>query len=529
MSTEKPRPLTGYRENQETKKDTPIDPKKFQEAMSKVSESDASQQGKKRHLKKTEEEGEEEVEAGDELPSPGAEFSDIMSGKSSSDGLLAPQTPQNTRAATTESSSDQFTLESDDHSEAPSSSESASAPSKAPVESQPASSEPPSYVESPLVSETEEETQVNELEQEPGMAPPEPVETEPYFNLEEETPKLHENESPSNVHETQKPKETEHTDSPKRVKKKQTKDTSLLADKHPSTAQIAKKKQIKNPDIHVEKGKKEAIDPAADTSAKPVDEKKEAPKVDKPPQQTQKAAEPTQPSPLDSSQNKVQHPIEKTPLSETPHETKKLHAPKEHEKTSASDAAAEKASMGGKSLDLESGFSHDHQGKEDDSDDKIIDPSGAITPEPSQFQPDISKMPETPAYTHLNPNVFELFERMVGTMMIQIHDKGHTQTTVTINMKGSIFDGSKIILDHYSSAPNSFNVEIATTAKGRELLMDNLNLLTKSFEQSDANFNVNRLRPVLLESHKEDFTRKEATSGDKDDSEGQRGGQGQSQ
>lgn len=525
MSTEKPRPLTGYRETQETKKDTPVDPKKFQEAMSKVTESDQTEQGKKRHFKKTEEEGEEELDAASELPSPGAGFTDIMSGKSKGEDLLAPKTPQNLKSATTETNSSQFTLEHSDESEAPKAS-ARSSEEPATTQAQ-ASSAPPEYVESPLAQGPSEEAPAPEEPEEPGMAPSTPIYGE-NIGFDEDLEEPEEMTSP-----TQATQPQEDSKSPQRVQKKKTKDESLLSEKTKSTAQIAKEKEKKSPEIRVETKPKELMEKEETPEALPKEEAPVAKKAEKEMMPSDALAEKlekkekmhaegktVEPKPLQKQEKEVEAAAKQGEAPFTPKEEKDLQTPKEKEKISASDEAAKDASLGGKSLDLETGFSEDHEKSDDDEDKENVDLSGAVAPDFSSFKPDMSSMPETPAYTNLNPEVYELFERMVGSMMIQVHDSGHTQTTVTINMQGSVFDGSKIILDHYSSAPNSFNVEIATTPQGRELLMDNMNLLQASFEQSELSFNINQMRPVLLESYRGDFTRKEAASGDEDDSSG---------
>ena len=96
---------------------------------------------------------------------------------------------------------------------------------------------------------------------------------------------------------------------------------------------------------------------------------------------------------------------------------------------------------------------------------------------------------------------------MVGVMTVEQH-KGITTTTVTINMKDSIFDGAEIILDHYSSAPNAFNLTIAASPQATALINANVDDLAAAFQQSKLAFEVNLRRPILLEEHQA-FKRKE--------------------
>jgi hypothetical protein len=96
---------------------------------------------------------------------------------------------------------------------------------------------------------------------------------------------------------------------------------------------------------------------------------------------------------------------------------------------------------------------------------------------------------------------------MVGLLTMEQHN-GVTTTTVTINMKDSVFDGAQIVLDHYSTAPNSFNLTIAGSPKAQELLNANIDNLAASFQASKLSFDVNIRKPVLLEEYQA-FKRKE--------------------
>ena len=88
-------------------------------------------------------------------------------------------------------------------------------------------------------------------------------------------------------------------------------------------------------------------------------------------------------------------------------------------------------------------------------------------------------------------------------------------------MKNSIFDGAQIILDHYSSAPNAFNVTIAASPEAQAVLNTNIDNLVASFEASKLSFQINLKRPVLLEEYQA-FKRKEKVEAEPDQEQEQK-------
>ena len=93
-----------------------------------------------------------------------------------------------------------------------------------------------------------------------------------------------------------------------------------------------------------------------------------------------------------------------------------------------------------------------------------------------------------------------------------------TTTTVTVNMKNSIFDGTQIIIDHYETAPNALNITIAGNPKAQEMINQNMTNLVASFEASKLSFQVNLRRPVLLEDY-QTFKRKEKVGAEQEQDE----------
>lgn len=122
----------------------------------------------------------------------------------------------------------------------------------------------------------------------------------------------------------------------------------------------------------------------------------------------------------------------------------------------------------------------------------------------------ISPIERTPApsYTSLNSEMFDLFERLIGLMTIE-QTKGVSTTTVTLNMPGSVFNGCQIVLEHYSTAPHAFNLELRGNPEAVQFFNDNLSDLSAAFQGSRLAFTINLRTPSLLEEHRPLIRRKE--------------------
>ncbi len=114
---------------------------------------------------------------------------------------------------------------------------------------------------------------------------------------------------------------------------------------------------------------------------------------------------------------------------------------------------------------------------------------------------------DTPAYATLSPEMFDLFEKLIGLMMIQ-SSKGVTTTTITLSMPGSLFDKCEILLEHYDTAPNSFNIQLLGNPAAVTLFTANLQGLTTSFTQGNYPFQVNLKKPALSAAHRPLIRRK---------------------
>lgn len=131
--------------------------------------------------------------------------------------------------------------------------------------------------------------------------------------------------------------------------------------------------------------------------------------------------------------------------------------------------------------------------------------------------PPVTPSPDTPIYSKLSPEIYELFEKMVGTIMIQDHS-GITSTTITLNMPDSIFDGAQVTFDQYKTAPNSYNLQFLGSPQAIEAFAANMADLVAAFKQGQHAFEVNILRPAL--SEKKPLIHRKGAAGNGGDSGG---------
>lgn len=120
-----------------------------------------------------------------------------------------------------------------------------------------------------------------------------------------------------------------------------------------------------------------------------------------------------------------------------------------------------------------------------------------------------------PLTPYLHPDIVPLFEKMVGTI-IQIQAQGITTTQVMLNspaFTSSIFFGSSITLEKYSTAPDSFNIFLRGPQQAVGVFNDNLPSLLDAFKKGNFDFKIGRLE---AEHERPLFKRKEKLAGDSD-------------
>jgi hypothetical protein len=129
-----------------------------------------------------------------------------------------------------------------------------------------------------------------------------------------------------------------------------------------------------------------------------------------------------------------------------------------------------------------------------------------------------------PSYANLHPQVMEIFDRMVGVMTV-MNMSGMTETTITLNapqFASSVFFGTQIIIQEFSTAPQAFNIQLNGTPQAVALFQGNVDDLMAAFQAGNYNFRVNRLETGYL-TERPLFKRKEkAGDKEKDTGESQR-------
>ncbi|MES2345625.1 MAG: hypothetical protein V4494_06800 [Chlamydiota bacterium] len=104
-----------------------------------------------------------------------------------------------------------------------------------------------------------------------------------------------------------------------------------------------------------------------------------------------------------------------------------------------------------------------------------------------------------PAYTHLHPDVMDVFERMIGAL-VYLDQAGVKETTITImssEEKPSIFNGTQITIREYSTAPKQFNVELSGAPKAVELFQAHKKDIMDAFDAMPYTFKVNNIETSL--------------------------------
>ena len=125
-----------------------------------------------------------------------------------------------------------------------------------------------------------------------------------------------------------------------------------------------------------------------------------------------------------------------------------------------------------------------------------------------------------PAFSGLSTQVFELFERMVGLITIANYS-GKEVTTVKLSMPGSMFNGCEVRLERFSTAPNSFNLQLLGNPDAIQAFGKNIDDLAAAFKKSDLDFTVNIKNPELSKEHR---YKVEGTESGSEKEEGERGG-----
>jgi hypothetical protein len=119
-----------------------------------------------------------------------------------------------------------------------------------------------------------------------------------------------------------------------------------------------------------------------------------------------------------------------------------------------------------------------------------------------------SPLTTTPPYAQFPPQVFELFQKLVG-MMTVMQFQGKTTTSIVLNMPNSGLDGAHIDIEHYDTAPHAFNISFFSSPEGQKILDENITTLEQQLRSNLPQFEISVKKPLLLSETKEERRRRE--------------------
>lgn len=113
------------------------------------------------------------------------------------------------------------------------------------------------------------------------------------------------------------------------------------------------------------------------------------------------------------------------------------------------------------------------------------------------------------AIMSLPPDFFELFEKLVGVMMVQQNSSGITNVTVVMHRPGSPLDKSEILLQFFDTNPRSCNVELRGSPEAVHYFQQYHGEFITNFRESKLSLQLNIRQPSLLENKRVTRKRKQ--------------------
>lgn len=104
-------------------------------------------------------------------------------------------------------------------------------------------------------------------------------------------------------------------------------------------------------------------------------------------------------------------------------------------------------------------------------------------------------------FAHLPTAIQEVFNKMVGVMTVMQLTPGIQETSFILNgpqFASSVFFGSQIIIQEFSTAPLMFNVQLNGSQQAVSLFQKNLGDLIAAFQGGQYAFKINRLETGYL-------------------------------
>jgi len=91
-----------------------------------------------------------------------------------------------------------------------------------------------------------------------------------------------------------------------------------------------------------------------------------------------------------------------------------------------------------------------------------------------------------------------LVDKMADFVQVESQN-GISTTTISVGMEDgmSLFNGSEIQIDHYDTAPHSFNIQLSGTPEAIEIFAQQLGNLQAALQQRLSHFQIQLLPPYL--------------------------------
>lgn len=136
---------------------------------------------------------------------------------------------------------------------------------------------------------------------------------------------------------------------------------------------------------------------------------------------------------------------------------------------------------------------------------------------PASIQP-MAMNAATQASPYLSPETIPLYFQMVGQMFIMSAPPGISRTEIVLNnpaFANSKFYGSRITIEKYATAPDSFNIRLTGSDTAVLAFKENIPSLMTAFQNGNFTFRINRL-DAEFSIEKPVFRRKEGGEKGKD-------------
>lgn len=119
----------------------------------------------------------------------------------------------------------------------------------------------------------------------------------------------------------------------------------------------------------------------------------------------------------------------------------------------------------------------------------------ALPPIPPDVQP-VAQTALTQAQPYLNPETVPLFFQMVGAMYWMISPPGVNRTEFVLNHPAYInskFYGARILIEKYTSAPDSFNIRLTGSDAAVTAFKEHIPTLLTAFQKGNFPFRIHRM------------------------------------